>query len=423
MPNKIKLFLKRKDVTNGVWLYALQFFNLIVPLITLPYITRILGTSKYGTFSIAFNIVTYLQVVVEYGFGMSATRKVAINEQKNLDKLFTSVLFGRILLLLLSGVISLIYILLNRNNTELCISFIILLICLLGYCVQMNWIFQGMQEMKYISIVNVIGRIISTVLIFILVKSSNELFLYCLLYSISPLLSGFIGLFIAKRKYMLHLIRISFVDVIKEIRDGFYVFTTNISSKIFGSIGITFLGIFESAEIVGIFSAIQKITNIMLLLWLPISQVIYPISSKHFQNNFYEGKNFVLKVRKKFLPIFIAVAIAVGCSGKYVVGILFGNAYAKYYYWLYPLLVWLIISIDNNCWGIQTLLGSGHDREYGISFGIGVVCTIVINFVFIKTLGGNGAALAPMLSELILNIMLRYNVKSIQKIKQQADIH
>ena len=67
--------LRKKAFSNGVWLYLLQFFNAVIPLLTLPYIVRILDTENYGIFSVALNIVIYMQVFVEYGFGMSATRK------------------------------------------------------------------------------------------------------------------------------------------------------------------------------------------------------------------------------------------------------------------------------------------------------------------------------------------------------------
>ena len=82
----IKKILKRKSVKNGAWLYLLQIFNTVVPLLTLPYITRILGAKQYGIFSIAINVIGYYQVVVEYGFAMSATRKVALSD-KNSDSL------------------------------------------------------------------------------------------------------------------------------------------------------------------------------------------------------------------------------------------------------------------------------------------------------------------------------------------------
>ena len=93
--------LKKKAVKNGAWLYLLQFFNTVVPLLTLPYITRILGVKQYGIFSIAINIIGYYQVVVEYGFAMSATRKVVLSD-KNADllsKIFSAVFFFKMYLI------------------------------------------------------------------------------------------------------------------------------------------------------------------------------------------------------------------------------------------------------------------------------------------------------------------------------------
>ena len=398
-----------------MWMYTLQFFNMIVPLLTIPYITRILGTSGYGVFSTAFNIVSYLQVVVEYGFVMSATRKVAIKGKQGLNKTYSCVLLGRTILLGVSVIISAMYIAANKEKTVLCLSFIILLICLLGVCVQMNWLFQGMQEMKYISIVNVVARSVSTVLIFIFIKSASDLYLYCLLYSVSPLLSGFIGFFLARKKYSLHLVKLKFTDVISELKDGFYIFTTQLSAKVFGAIGITLLGIFASSSVVGIYSAIQKIPNAMILLWTPIDQVIYPITSKHFGNDFNEGLNFVKKVRRKILPIFIFIAAVVAIFSKPIIHLLFGGEYSPFYYWLIPLLVWLIISIDNNFWGVQNLLGSGHDKEYGEAFQIAVVSTVLLNLLFVWLWRGMGAAIAPLLSELVLNALLRLKMRKISK--------
>ena len=415
MIERIKGLLKRKSVKNGAWMYALQFFNMVVPLLTLPYITRILGSGLYGIFSIALNIVGYLQVAVEYGFGLSASRNVAINGKKDLDKEFTAVIVCRGFIAILCGFIALVYIVIKRENAQLCISFAILLICVLGTCVQMNWLFQGLQEMKYISIVNIIARSISTALIFLLVHSKSDLYLYCLLYSISPFLSGFIGCFLAKRKYQLKFIRIGKKDLLDELKSGFYVFTTQRSAKVFGTIGVTFLGIFASNSEVGIFSAIQKIPTILLLLWTPIDQVIYPLSSKHFNNSFIEGRRYVNKLRKFFIPVFGMIVVVIAVFSKFGVNLLFGEEYVTRYYWLWPLLLWVIISIDNNFLGIQTLLGSGHDKEYGEAFQIGVIATIALNFLMIKFWKGNGASWAPLLSELALNVMLRIKSKPIFK--------
>ena len=96
---EISRFTGKRTVKNGIWMYLLQFFNAVVPILTLPYITRVLGSAGYGVFSIAFNIVSYMQVMVEYGFGMSATRKVALADKEDINELFSTVICARSILL------------------------------------------------------------------------------------------------------------------------------------------------------------------------------------------------------------------------------------------------------------------------------------------------------------------------------------
>lgn len=413
MLKKVKDLIEYRSVKNGAWLYLLQFFNMVVPLVTIPYITRILGASKYGVFSIALNIVGYLQVVVEYGFGLSASRDVAIRGTENLCKQFTTVIFSRILLTIASAFVGFLYIIINRSDTQLCASFVVLCICLLGYCAQMNWIFQGLQEMKFISVVNIIARTASTILVFLVVKSDQDLLLYCFLYSLSPFLSGWIGCFLAKKRYSLRLIKVGIHDVIQELKNGFYVFTVNLSARIFGAIGVTFLGMFAASAEVGIFSAIQKIPNLLILLWSPINQVIYPISSKRFSEDVESGLNFVKKIKGYALPLFILGSLILSVFSNFITNLLFGLEYAVYSYWMIPLLFWVVISIDNNFLGTQILLASGHDKEYGKTFQIGVAATVILNFILSYFFKGLGAAIAPMASELFFNVLLRVTVKRI----------
>lgn len=410
MIERLKRIVSNKSARNGAWLYLLQFFNMVVPLFTIPYVTRILGAGLYGVFSIALNIIGYLQVLVEYGFGLSATRDVAIKGKENLSKQYTTVIISRVLLTIASIAVGLVYVLINRNNIQLCASFGVLFICLLGYCVQMNWVFQGLQEMKFISIVNIIARTTSTILIFVFVKTSENLLLYCLLYSLSPFLSGWIGCFVAKKRYDLHLIKVTIKDIVEELKNGFYVFTVHLSSRVFGAIGVTFLGMFSTAVEVGIFSAIQKIPNLVILLWSPINQVIYPLSSKKFSQSTEEGLRFVKRIKKYALPAFLMIVIVLSIGSKYIINFAFGAEYAENYYWLIPLLFWILVSIDNNFLGIQTLMASRHDKEYGQAFQIGVAATVLLNLVLSYTLKGFGAAMAPAVSELIFNCLLRWKI-------------
>lgn len=413
----IKRILGNKNIRNGIWLYLLQIFNTVIPLITLPYITRILGAEGYGTFSVALNVVGYLQVLIEYGFGMSATREVAVSdkEQSILNSIFTNVICARIILFLLSACISITYLSITRSESILWVCLMIMTSSLIGYCFQQNWLFQGMQEMKYISIISIIARTISTILVFVIVHDKNDLIAYSILYSISPLISGFTGFAVAKNKFHVNFIKVTLSEVLDELKKGWYVFTTQLSSKVFGAIGITFLGLFASRTEVGTFSAIQKIPNIMMLAWAPISQVVYPISSQKMQISFAEGEKFIKRMRKIFLGLFVLVAVIVAIFAKYVVLVLFGAEYVDSFYWIYPLLAWMIVAINNNFIGIQTLLASGHDKQYSVCFQISVTFTILLNLLLTFFFKGNGASIAPVLSELILLVSLTIQLRKIRK--------
>lgn len=260
--------------------------------------------------------------------------------------------------------------------------------------------------MRFVSISNIIGRTISVLLIFALVKSNNDLFVYCILYSITPIVVSLLSNVIAWRKFNIRYVRVTIPEVLSELKSGWFVFTTQLSSKVFGAIGLTFLGFFASSYETGIYAAIQKIPTVMLLAWSPISQVLYPISSQRIVSSYGDGKAFVRRTRKWVFPPFLFAALLIAILAKPVIAIAFGDEYANFFYWIYPLLAWVVVSINNNFLGIQTLLASGHDKEYSRCFNISVVFTVLSNLVLIYLFHGDGACLAPLLSELVLWVLL-----------------
>lgn len=409
--------IRERTVNNAIWIYVLQFFNTIVPLLTIPYVTRVIGTEMYGEFSIALNLVLYLQVIVEYGFIMSATRQLVLiqDDVQKINILFSRVMVCRGILLAICFFIYITYInVSNKNYLHYC-CIIVLMTTLIGYCTQQNWFFQGVQDMKYISIISIVSRVISVLLIFILVKKPSQILLYCVLYSITPVLNGIIGTIIVIKKYKVRLVKLTIDEIIEGFISGWHVFLTQFSSKIFVNVGVTILGLYVSSSIVGIYSAIQKIPSIIVMVWSPISQVLFPISSKRFSMSFCEGKKFIINVARIVLPIFSIIIITICLFARHVVCFAFGNQYVSGYHWVIPLCIWILVAIMNNFLGIQTLLASGHDSEYGHCFLIGVVVTILVNYVFIFRGGADGASFAPLVSESILTLMLFCQIYKISK--------
>ena len=261
MRSKVILnLIRNKIIQNGWWLYLALFFNTAFPLLTLPYVSRILGASGYGVFATVLNIMTYCQTFIEYGFNLSATRKIALikHNRRELNSTFSVVICTKCILMLISIVCIFLYVSLFNISYEIIKCYVIMTIFLLGICLQQNWLFQGLEDVKYISLINIIIRLIFTACVFIFVKTHHDIYIYCFLYAIVSLINGILGTIIAMSKYKICVIRISINDIMNAIKNGFNIFTVQLSSKIFSSIGITFLIFFTSSKDVGIYSAIQK---------------------------------------------------------------------------------------------------------------------------------------------------------------------
>lgn len=295
---KIQVLKKSDVIVNGMWLYILQIFNTVIPLITLPYITRILGPSQYGVFSSALNLIGYFLVIVEYGFNLSGARKIAIaKDEYEVSEVYSKITISKLFLSGVTLILMIISFSLNITKDQM-ICMIILYSMVLGTAIQQTWLFQGLQIMKYITIASVGSRIISVVLIFILVNNTEQVYLYCGLYSLTFLLMGIMSTLVIRFKLKIRIRFIKFKELLEELKDGWYLFTTSAMTKVFSGIGVTVL-IFTSTDMsVGIYSAIQKIPLVLSMLYAPIGQVIFPNVSQHYETSFDSGISKVKKSQK-----------------------------------------------------------------------------------------------------------------------------
>ena len=414
--NRVKKILASKLTINGLWMLALQGFNTIIPLLTLPYITRILSTSAYGEFSIALNWVSYFQVVVEYGFGLTGARRAATNKNKDdLDTVHSNIISARLVLLALCVAIFAVLILVTKAAETQIICMLVLFLMVFAIVFQQNWFFQGIAEMKNITIINVISRTISVVLIFLLVKKPDDLFLYCFLYISNYLISSLFGCVVVWRKYNVKFRLPKFCAIKQEIIDGWPLFVSSAMTKIFGSIGITILGVIATKEAVGVYSAINKIPYVLTLLFAAISQALYPFMCNSFEVSF---KNGVTNVKKYGLPVFSVFALGgllIMATNSLIVKIAFGPAYTGSSTLLIPFVIWVLFGIINNFLGIQTLVASGHQKEYSTAFTISVVIMLILMVLLGKLFGAYGIAYASMISEISLSFLLILFIQKVMK--------
>lgn len=413
---RLKRVIASKLIRNGFWMLILQCFNTIVPLLTLPYITRILDKTAYGEFSIALNWIGYFQVIVEYGFGFLGARKAAMRKSnKDLCDIHTSIIFSRMLLMMICLALFFLISIISKVDRTQFVCMLILYLMILSIVFQQTWLFQGISEMSNITISNVIGRTLSVILIFLLVKSADDLYLYCLLYVSNYIVTSVIGCVIAYKKYHIRIHRIKIKMIFKELQEGWSLFISSAMSKLFSNIGVTILGIIATKDIVGVYSAINKIPLVLTLFYSAVSQTLYPQMCKYFSESFEVGVRKVKRYGSLVLIFFVVGGFILIIFNKTIVRIAFGSSYVDYSSLIIPFVIWLLFSILNNFLGIQTLVASGHQKEYSFSFTISVVIMLMLMVVFGKKWNAYGIAVASMCSEIVLSLMLIISIRNIRK--------
>jgi PST family polysaccharide transporter len=188
----------KKISANFMYLSILQGMNLILPLITFPYLVRVLGIENFGLLMFAQAFIVYFTMIVDYGFNLSGIREVSSNRnnKSKLIKIFSSIMIARFILALV-GLIFLTIIVFSfekfSQNWEL---YYLTFGIVIGTALFPTWFFQGMEKMKYITVLTVIAKLIFTLSIFLFVTTEKDFIYVPLINSLGFIFVGFISLFI-----------------------------------------------------------------------------------------------------------------------------------------------------------------------------------------------------------------------------------
>lgn len=409
--------LKKNIVRNSMWMIILQTFNMIIPLLTIPYITRILGSTEYGHFSIALNWILYFQVIVEYGFELNGARRVAINSSiENIQIIFNGIISSRLLLSLFTLIALFVVWSISNLPVSTLLCMLLLFFMVIGTSISLTWVFQGLQQMRFITIANVIARLISLLLIFLFVKSSEHIYRYCFFYSCTFFISGIIGMFICYNKYGIkfHFARLG--QIFDELKDGWFLFLSAAMICIFGNIGVSILTYSVDAASIGAFSAIHKISYVMNVLFIALSKALFPYISANFAKSRYDGLSKIKKTMLPIVSIFLFLSIIISLLRNPLVNLLFGEEYTEFAFLIIPFVFQVVFAIINNFLGIQSLVGNGYQKEYSSAISIGMVSIVIFNLILINISGITGAAYASLFAEIILTLILLYKNFKIYKI-------
>ncbi|NPA81866.1 MAG: flippase [Epsilonproteobacteria bacterium] len=312
--NPIKYFSSNRNAkrifSNFISLSLLQGINYLAPLILLPYLVRVLGIETYGLWAFAYASISYFILLTDYGFEFTATKNISIHrdDPDKIKEIFNSVLAIKFILLLLSLLILTILIFSIDKFGKNYILFYLLFGSVVGQVMFPVWFFQGMEKMQYITILNVVAKLLFISMIFIFVKQPSDIYLVALFNALGFLSAGVIALYIIKKEYSISFHPPKLKNIKEELKEGWYVFTTRITVNIYTTSSVIFLGLLATDTMVGYYSIAEKIAIAVGGMFVPLLQALYP----HFAKLYKESKERFFKENMKLsVAIFIAASIFV----------------------------------------------------------------------------------------------------------------
>ena len=416
--------MKHKKSIRKNYIYNLlyQILVIIIPIITIPYISRVLGARNIGIYGYTLSISAYFILAGSLGIALYGQREIAYvqNNKSKYSKTFWEILLLKIISMTISTIIF--YFLFVKGNNDYTIYYKILLLELLGNAIDINWFFQGLEEFGKTVFRNLIIRIISLICIFIFVKTKNDLIIYFIIYVISIIL-GNLSLWMYIPKYIK---KVDFrkLEILKHIKPTLVLFIPQAAIQIYTVLDRTMIGtiIPEKAE-VGFYTQGEKIIKLLLTIITAMGTVMLPRIANRFAKqdnkaiNIYINKSFNLVFFLAFPLTFGIIAVANG-----FVPLFFGPGYDKVISIMMILSPIIIIIGMSNVIGMQYLLPTKKQKEFTISVICGSIVNFTINLFLIRLYGAIGAAIATVIAELtVTTIQINY-VKTIFNFKKIINI-
>ena len=318
--------IKRRLFENFLSLSSLQAVTYIFPLITLPYLLRVLGAEKYGQIAFAQVFINYFEIVTDYGFNLLATRDISIyrDDKDKLSEIFSSVMLIKLFLLLFSLIVISIIIFSFRKFSEYWLIYYLTFGTILGQVLFPVWFYQGIEKMKYIILLNIVAKVLIIFAIFIFVHRESDYLYVPLLYSLGFVVAGILGLFFAFQNFHIRLKRPKFDNVKRYMKEGWSIFLSRIYVFLYTNFNTFILGLMADNTVVGYFSTAQKITNGLSSLYLVSNQVIYPHMARLSK---VELLRFTKKIVIYYLITFLVIAFAGLGFSRVIIEFIFGQYY------------------------------------------------------------------------------------------------
>ena len=405
---------KKNIAKNYLYNLGYQILALILPLITTPYLSRVLGAENIGIYSYTLSITTYFILFGSLGVSMYGQREIAYvqDDLKKRSCTFFEIFIMKCITLSISlGMFYLSFCLDGQYH----LYYRILILEIIANIVDISWYFQGLEEFKKTVIRNSLVKLISVFCIFLFVKSSNDLSKYFVIYALSTFL-GNLSLWIYMPRYV-KMQKLKSLNIKRHIKPAIMLFIPQIATQVYTVLDKTMIGaiVIDKSE-VGYYEQAQKIVKLLLTLATSLGTVMMPrIASTFARGNRKKVKEYMNKSFAFIMMIAMPLTFGIISTAHNFVPLFYGPGYEKVTPLLCVISPIIILIGLSNVTGTQYLLPTKQQNKYTISVIIGATINIILNFILIKKYASLGASIATVFAEfsvtLVQFILIRKEIK------------
>ncbi len=393
---------------NVFALLSLQGLRYLIPLLILPYLLRTLGPMQFGWLAFAQAYAHYLVAATDYGFNLSATRRVALlrEDPEQLGRFAGTVFAAKALLLAVgfaASALALLFVPTLLRHWELVLACDVLA---LGSLLLPVWLLQGLERMRLLMVVSTVARLVTMALVFILVRDQADLVTAALLLAGGDVLAGMIILAGLGRWVNVRPIWPGWPAVQATLREGWPIFLSNMALTLYVSSNTFVLGLVASPMVIGYFAAGEKLVRAAQGLLSPLSQAVFPFGARLAQDAPGQAWRFFRRLLLGQGGIALVLSCALWALAPVLVDGLFGARFLPSVAptrWL--AFVPFVVALSNVL-GVHIMLNFGLDRLFSrILIGAGLLNLTMMASLAHK-FGSSGAAMSVLLAEIGVTSMM-----------------
>lgn len=415
--NLLDIFQRYKKhkilASNFVYLSVLQGLNLILPLITFPYLLRVLGVEYFGLLSFSFAFITYFQILTEYGFNATGTRDVSMvidNAQKQ-NEIFNQIMSTKLFLVVVSFVLMMGVVFIFEIFRTYWIIYLFSFGSVFGQAIFPVWYFQGIQKMKYITYLNLVTKIIFTIALFIFIKQKSDFYLVPVFNALGFIFAGIFALFYLRKDFDIRFQFQSLKKIKEQLNKGKYVFLSELKISLFTNTNTLILGIIAGNQAVGFFSAAEKLARAIGNLQTPISNTLFPYLSKEMALNKFRTLQKIKKITVYGAILFTSIIVICFCFADQIIKIIYGSEMDSAVIIFKILILIPLLSFLDTMYGKQILLNLGKDNLYFRVILYATILNLSINLLLTYFYKELGTAITLIITQIVIVLGMWYFAK------------